>query len=61
MTIFAHDVQRRPKDFEVKLQENLMDLSIAMLRSTHTREFHWRSQMFGTTTEFIMNIMRSDL
>lgn len=28
MTIFAHDVQRRPKDFEVKLQENLMDLII---------------------------------
>lgn len=39
MTIFAHDVQRRPKDFEVKLQENLMDLSMDIrLRDKRTGE-----------------------
>lgn len=39
MTIFAHDVQRRPKDFEVALQENLMDLSMDIrLRDKRTGE-----------------------
>lgn len=39
MAIFAHDVQRRPKDFEVKLQENLMDLSMDIrLRDKRTGE-----------------------
>lgn len=39
MTIFAHDVQQRPKDFEVALQENLMDLSMDIrLRDKRTGE-----------------------
>lgn len=39
MTIFARDVQMRPKDFEVALQENLMDLSMDIrLRDTRTGE-----------------------
>lgn len=39
MTILVHDVQRRPKDFEVKLQENLMDLSMDIrLRDKRTGE-----------------------
>lgn len=31
MTIFAHDVQMRPQDFEVKIEENVMDRSIHLL------------------------------
>lgn len=46
MTIFAHDVQRRPKDFEVKLQENLMDLSMDIrLRDKRTGEVQFTKLM----------------
>lgn len=39
MTIFAHDVQMRPQDFEVELQDNRMDLSINLrLKDTRTGE-----------------------
>jgi len=39
MTIFAHDVQMRPQDFEVDLQDNRMDLSISLrLKDTRTGE-----------------------
>lgn len=39
MTIFAHDVKMFPQDFEVRVQENPMDLSIdLLLRNTRTRE-----------------------
>lgn len=31
MTIFSHDVQMRPQDFEVKIEENVMDRSIHLL------------------------------
>lgn len=46
MTIFAHDVQRRPNDFEVKLQENLMDLSMDIrLRDKRTGEVQFTKLM----------------
>lgn len=46
MTIFAHDVLRRPKDFEVALQENLMDLSMDIrLRDTRTGEVQFTKLM----------------
>lgn len=39
MTIFAHTVKMRPQDFEVKMEENLMDLSITLrLRDKQTGE-----------------------
>lgn len=46
MTIFAQDVQRRPKDFEVALQENLMDLSMDIrLRDKRTGKVQFTKLM----------------
>lgn len=46
MTIFAHDVQMRPQDFEVALQENLMDLSMDIrLKDKRTGEVQFTKLM----------------